>query len=289
MRFDFEAQRQANRSLITAPAQRFPEPEPEPEPPEEAAEPASREAATEGMQPLVDAPPQALPEAAAPPKWAPEPEPPKALRHRKVIEFPRPAAQYFLPADELASPVVDTPRIVEASPVMQEELLPVVPAITLDESSEPEALSAELALPTQPAAIAQRIFAALTDAVVIAIGIAAFAFVALRTAPITAGGLGVPAHTRAALMALAATVAFFWLSYHTLLLVYGGATAGMRVAGLELRSFEGARLSRAALRRRAAAMVISALAAGLGFFWAAFDEYRLGWHDRMSRTYLVSR
>jgi hypothetical protein len=28
------------------------------------------------------------------------------------------------------------------------------------------------------------------------------------------------------------------------------------------------------------------LSLGLGFFWALVDEHTLGWHDRISQTYL---
>jgi len=32
--------------------------------------------------------------------------------------------------------------------------------------------------------------------------------------------------------------------------------------------------------------VLSCISLGLGFAWAALDEDCLGWHDRITRTYL---
>jgi hypothetical protein len=37
--------------------------------------------------------------------------------------------------------------------------------------------------------------------------------------------------------------------------------------------------------RRIVAVLLSACPFGLGFLWAALDEDRLAWHDRVSRMY----
>jgi hypothetical protein len=40
-------------------------------------------------------------------------------------------------------------------------------------------------------------------------------------------------------------------------------------------------------RWRALMMLLSGASLGFGFLWAFFDQDYLGWHDRMTRTYLT--
>ena len=69
---------------------------------------------------------------------------------------------------------------------------------------------------------------------------------------------------------------FFWFSE---------ATPGMRCARIALCTFDDENPTRRAIRRRGLAMLLSACPLGLGFLWAALDEDRLTWHDRISRMY----
>ena len=78
----------------------------------------------------------------------------------------------------------------------------------------------------------------------------------------------------------------FWAAYHYLFLVYAGITPGMQMAQVELSSFEGCFPTRPTRAARAAALLLSCLSLGMGFFWSLFDEDSLGWHDRITRTYL---
>jgi hypothetical protein len=39
------------------------------------------------------------------------------------------------------------------------------------------------------------------------------------------------------------------------------------------------------MRRRIIAILLSAVPFGLGFIWAALDEEKLSWHDRVSGMY----
>jgi hypothetical protein len=80
--------------------------------------------------------------------------------------------------------------------------------------------------------------------------------------------------------------AMLWAVYHYVFLVFGGVTPGMLMAQLELSSFEGCAPLRRTRATRAAAMVLSCMSLGLGFAWAMLDEDSLGWHDRITRTYL---
>jgi uncharacterized RDD family membrane protein YckC len=64
------------------------------------------------------------------------------------------------------------------------------------------------------------------------------------------------------------------------------STPGMKYAGIALCTFDDHRPTRAQLRRRLGAMLLSLLPVGLGLVWSIFDEDRLSWHDRFSQTYL---
>lgn len=87
------------------------------------------------------------------------------------------------------------------------------------------------------------------------------------------------------LEALAVAGAFLYLLYQTLFFSLDRATPGMRCAHIALCTFNDENPTRAAMRRRMAAVLLSACPLGLGFLWAALDEERLAWHDRISRTY----
>jgi uncharacterized RDD family membrane protein YckC len=86
---------------------------------------------------------------------------------------------------------------------------------------------------------------------------------------------------------VAAAVAggFLYLLYQGLFFSLSGATPGMRIARIALCTFDDENPTRRAMRRRIVAILLSACPLGLGFLWAALDEDRLAWHDRVSRMY----
>ena len=88
-----------------------------------------------------------------------------------------------------------------------------------------------------------------------------------------------------AMAAAAATLAGFALLYQWLFFTYAETTPGMRYARIALCTFEDENPDRKSLQRRVGACCLAALPLGLGLFWALLDEERLGWHDRMTRTY----
>jgi uncharacterized RDD family membrane protein YckC len=90
--------------------------------------------------------------------------------------------------------------------------------------------------------------------------------------------------TRLLLPAVLASGALLWLVYQYAFLVHSAGTLGMRMAGLELYTFEGERASMTQRRFRALAAVLSAGSLGLGYFWAYVDEDTLCWHDRITAT-----
>ena len=89
-------------------------------------------------------------------------------------------------------------------------------------------------------------------------------------------------------MALAASVlvlALLYLLYQALFFSFSESTPGMRSTRIALCTFDDENPTRRAMRRRILAVLVSACPLGLGLLWAAFDEDRLAWHDRLTRTY----
>jgi uncharacterized RDD family membrane protein YckC len=92
-------------------------------------------------------------------------------------------------------------------------------------------------------------------------------------------------HGRAALLGACAALFAMGLLYQLLFFSLADATPGMRYAKIALCTFSDENPTRAALRGRIAALLLSALPLGLGFLWILFDEDGLGWHDRITQTY----
>lgn len=204
-----------------------------------------------------------------------------------VIEFPKLPVTAELFPEELAEPLPRVPRILEAEPVLPEQApAPVVASIRLDPLSLEDAfLSADdeqelaLELPLQVAPFSPRAASALIDAVLVLTGVALFGMIVLSSAKFVPQG-------RTGLALGAGLLLFFWGAYHYLFLVFQGTTVGMQMAQLELSNFEGCVPPRATRAARAFALVLSCISLGLGFVYSLFDEDSLGWHDRITRTYL---
>jgi len=75
------------------------------------------------------------------------------------------------------------------------------------------------------------------------------------------------------------------LLYQFVFFTLTDATPGMRYSRIALCTFDDENPTQPAMRARIAALLLSALPLGLGFFWAIFDEDSLSWHDRITRTY----
>jgi uncharacterized RDD family membrane protein YckC len=89
----------------------------------------------------------------------------------------------------------------------------------------------------------------------------------------------------AALAAGAIVAGLLYLVYQGLFFWFSVATPGMRIARIALCTFTDESPTRAAMRRRVLAALLSACPLGIGFLWAVLDEDRLTWHDRVSRMY----
>jgi hypothetical protein len=210
-----------------------------------------------------------------------------------VIEFPKPAASQNLFAEELAESIT-TPRILDvpdhelaADPHPAEAAIsPQIATVFLDTPADlPEwAQNYEeedyaLALPIQVAPLGPRILCGVMDAVLVLTATALFSLIVLSIAKFVPQG-------KAAAASAVLLPALFWAAYHYIFLVFGGITPGMLMSQLELSSFEGCVPTRRTRAGRAVALVLSCMSLGLGFAWTIVDEDSLGWHDRITRTYL---
>jgi hypothetical protein len=87
-------------------------------------------------------------------------------------------------------------------------------------------------------------------------------------------------------IAVAVSWALLLLIYHALFALFGEATPGMRCVRIAFCTFEDQSPAKASVRRRGLARLLSILPMGMGYAWAALDEDRLTWHDRISGMYL---
>jgi len=147
----------------------------------------------------------------------------------------------------------------------------------LHEEAEPQESSAALpALHLAP--IGLRLRAALADSALIA-------GLVLAPALVAAAKIGHPPATKIVELGAVSTILLAGVLYHTLFLTLAGTTPGMKFAGISLCTFDGEIPTREQLRSRLGALLLSLVPVGLGFAWALFDDERLCWHDRLSRTY----
>lgn len=100
-----------------------------------------------------------------------------------------------------------------------------------------------------------------------------------------ARGLVSRAAIQSALPLMACAFALLTFIYEALFFTLSTATPGMRVARIALCTFNDENPTRRAVRRRLPALLLSALPLGFGFLWAALDEERLTWHDRICGIY----
>ena len=218
-----------------------------------------------------------------PPTFEPEqhfPYPTSTEATARVLEFPRPGMLPFN-RDELAEPVNDRPRIVEAP-----ELLPPPPALggmLIESVREPEPeRQPGVDMPLQTAQLSRRVFAGVVDGLFVAGATAIFGYMFLRFNP------SLPQIRMTAEVAAALTVTL-WFAYQSAFLIFCGTTPGLRTTGLKITRFDGAPASRALRRWRVVASALSFVSLGLGYAWSLLDEDQLSWHDRITKTHLAPK
>jgi uncharacterized RDD family membrane protein YckC len=143
--------------------------------------------------------------------------------------------------------------------------------------------TANTTLPTtpagEPAGLARRCAAFCYDLLLLAALIFCFTLMVLAVR----GGEEIAPGTFWYELSLVAIALLFFSGFWT----HGGQTLGMRAWTIQLVTTDGQEIGwkRAAARFFAAAA--SALPAGLGLWWSAFDPQGRGWHDRLTRTLVV--
>lgn len=140
------------------------------------------------------------------------------------------------------------------------------------------------------ASVGRRVAATAINAGIVSAAAAVFAAVSLLVAGrISAAGAAHSFATWTALRAaspyLACVLLLLGLVYEALFFSFSAATPGMRCVRIALCTFSNENPCRGAARRRLLTLLLSACPLGLGFLWAALDEDKLAWHDRISRIY----
>lgn len=268
-----------------------PEREPEPEPPVASepdpiaqyyAHPYATAPAIEHYSPVeethIDDPIPDLPQT-----FAPEPPPP-VPETAKLIFFPRPPMMQQAPPDQLAEPVFDVPRIVEASDAVEKVTVPLADITLQPELEESVPSEPILDLPAPVAPIAQRVVAEAMDLFFVLIATVVFGMIAAK---LGAGSLA--SDKRSLLEAAIAVPAIFWSIYKYIFLVYAATTPGMSATRVRLADFDGSAPLQRVRRYRAIAMLVSAFPLGLGLLWSFVDPETLCWHDRITKTYVTAR
>jgi uncharacterized RDD family membrane protein YckC len=237
---------------------------------------ASEEIETSATIPALELEPHPGPRVSA----APRPRP-----RRKVIAFPRPPVETAETFHRLADPILpERPRILD----VPEELeafpgTPLLDGLQLPASAQqPVTPPDHIELPFQAVALSRRIYAGVVDCAVVAGAAAVFLAVGYKMLP----GLAL---TKPFLLTLAAVPLLLWAAYQYVFVLYGGVTAGMRAAGIRLRTFKGTSPNWRHRRTRVIGLYFSAASLMMGLLWATVDVDGLCWHDRISRTYLTSR
>src|SRR6185312_6445496 len=198
----------------------------------------------------------------------------------RVLEFPRPGTLPFN-RDELADPVIDRPRIMEAP-----ELLPPPPALggmLIEPVRDPEPeRQPGIDMPLQTAQLSRRIFAGAVDGLFVIAATAIFGYMFLRFNP------SLP-QMRVAVEVAASLTVTLWFAYQAAFLIFCGTTPGLRATRLKISRFDGGPASKNLRRWGVVATALSFVSLGLGYVWTFLDEDQLSWHDRITKTHLAPR
>jgi uncharacterized RDD family membrane protein YckC len=218
---------------------------------------------------------EALPSEVAPPV----PERRRNESTGKLIAFPRTIYTPPVWANDLAEPMLDRPRILEAP-----EIVPPPPALggmTIEEVAKPEPERRPgIDMPLQSVPAGRRFLAGAIDGVLVLAAGAVFGGIFYRIVQVTPT-LAQVAAVGSGLLILC------WAAYQYLLVVYSGSTPGLRALRLQIRRFDGNPTSRKLRRVRVLCQLLSAISLGLGYAWHFLDEDGLCWHERVTKTHIA--
>lgn len=209
----------------------------------------------------------------------PAPKRDQSERTAKLIEFPRTIYTPQVWATDLAEPILDRPRILEAP-----EIVPPPPALggmTIEEVEKPEPeRRLGIDMPLQSAPIGERLLAGLIDGTVVVAAGAVFGAIYYRIV------VAMPTPMQIAMMG-GSLLIVLWAAYQYLLMVYSGSTPGLRALRLQVQRFDGAPTNRKLRRTRVLCSLLSAASLGLGYAWHLLDEDGLCWHERVTKTHIA--
>ncbi len=138
------------------------------------------------------------------------------------------------------------------------------------------------------ATVAHRFFAAVIDTAMILLGF--FLFVAgAQLAGMAVGAPEILGSGTPFLIMLGSFLFGVTAFYGVIWMFAGRETAGMRVAGLELITFDNSPLDPTTRLIRIATTWLSIGSAGLGVIWAIADEEKLTWQDHISKSFPTFR
>lgn len=140
-----------------------------------------------------------------------------------------------------------------------------------------------MATPPQPVGLAFRLYAFLLDATLVSV-LGKIVFLALRLDDSFVPGKLVPSFDS---LSSIVALAILWF-YNVLLVKYYGATVGKMALGLQVVKADGGPLDWfTAILRETVGKMISAIPAGFGFFWVAWDAKKQGFHDKIADTLVI--
>jgi uncharacterized RDD family membrane protein YckC len=208
-----------------------------------------------------------------------------ALRpRRKILAFPKPLV--VDPEPYYDDPVLsEQPRILDVPQELPSlYTTPLLDGLQFPAREQPSATAAadRDELPLHGIRIAQRLYAGVIDCAAVLLAAGIFVAAGYRLLP----RLTV---SKPLLLAAGTVMVLLWAAYQYLLIVYGGRTLGMQIAGIRLRRFDGKLPSFRQRRSRVLAFYFSLASLMMGLLWALVDVDTLCWHDRISRTYLIRK
>lgn len=213
----------------------------------------------------------------------------------RVIPFdqiPRPAARIPAPrqtpppqfAAPPARPAPQRRKQTPAPPSAQQSTLDFTPVTAAPARTLTNGILAANYCQRPVATIPHRISAAVMDITMILIGFGLF----FGGAALTGTALGISdilGTGKPFLILMASFLVIMTAFYGTIWIFARRETAGMRMAGLELITFDNTPLDPLTRIIRVAATCVSIGACGLGVIWAIADEEKLTWQDHISRSF----
>ncbi|HUO57986.1 MAG TPA: RDD family protein [bacterium] len=84
------------------------------------------------------------------------------------------------------------------------------------------------------------------------------------------------------------TIIILIVAYETILISqWNGQTIGKKIMGIRVLDDQNRQLNWLKAFIRSVSKLLSAAAAGLGFFWMLWDEKSQTWHDKIADTFVV--